>query len=477
VLAFSIAAVCSLSLMIDLYIRCNAIVINQIGIWISSFVEPIYYNDYWYNPGDFVLWEKFLRINNEAFAGGGMYSDLINSVTFFLPIHILTIFCFIIYIVSVSGFQKNAIRINVLAFWGVHSCLIVFAWTGHYLPSIFQVEIPLLGLRRGIFAAAPYVLLASFLSLSSGTSVGAIVALGPIAIQLAQKSGADLNLIGASLLGGAMFGDNLSVISDTTIAAAQTLGSSMKDKFRTNFYLAAPAVVLTVVILLIIGFSNPVAPIAYTPTPISWELIFPYLVVLVLAFLGLDVFLVLVIGIFLAGAIGLWQGNLTWLSFAKASYEGFTSMTEIFLLSLLTGGLAALVEKAGGIQYLLNKIEAKISSAKSAQLGAGLITGLVNLCIANNTVSILISGKVLRPISERFEVPARKMASVIDIFACIVQGLLPYGAQVLLIIGYSKNKINYVDMLSHSYYLGLLFLMVVGSMFWGRSRNVVSSGD
>ena len=318
-------------------------------------------------------------------------------------------------------------------------------------------------------------LLASFLSLSSGTSVGAIVALGPIAIQLAQKSGADLNLIGASLLGGAMFGDNLSVISDTTIAAAQTLGSSMKDKFRTNFYLAAPAVVLTVVILLIIGFSNPVAPIAYTPTPISWELIFPYLVVLVLAFLGLDVFLVLVIGIFLAGAIGLWQGNLTWLSFAKSSYEGFTSMTEIFLLSLLTGGLAALVEKAGGIQYLLNKIEAKISSAKSAQLGAGLITGLVNLCIANNTVSILISGKVLRPISERFEVPARKMASVIDIFACIVQGLLPYGAQVLLIIGYSKNKINYVDMLSHSYYLGLLFLMVVGSMFWGRSRNLVPS--
>lgn len=164
-LSFSIAAICILSLMIDLYIRCNAIVINQIGIWISSFVEPIYYNDYWYNQGDFVLWEKFLRIKNGAHAGGGMHSDIINSVTFFLPIHILTIFCFIIYIVSVSELQENSIRINVLAFWGVHSCLIVFAWTGHYLPSIFQAEIPLMGLRRGIFAAAPYVVLALVLTI------------------------------------------------------------------------------------------------------------------------------------------------------------------------------------------------------------------------------------------------------------------------------------------------------------------------
>lgn len=324
--------------------------------------------------------------------------------------------------------------------------------------------IPVNYIALGIF------ILASFLSLASGTSVGSIVALGPIAIELATKSGADVNLIAASLLTGAMFGDNLSVISDTTIAASQSLGSKMSDKFRTNLWIAAPAFLITIV-LLILNNSEATQVQELAKHDSSFYLLIPYILVIGLAFAGMDVFFVLIIGVVVSGIIGLSNNSMDLLGFAKQSYDGFTSMTEIFLLSLLTGGLAGIIEYAGGIQYLLNKILKTIKSRFSAMLGMGILVSLVDACIANNTIAILITGKVAKPVSEHYACEPRKMASVLDIFACIIQGIIPYGAQVLILMSFGKNKIDYLELISHSYYIWLLLICVLVFIFLNRNKT------
>ncbi len=207
--------------------------------------------------------------------------------------------------------------------------------------------------------------IASFLSFASGTSVGSIVTLGPIVIDLAEKSGSPLGLIGAALLSGAIFGDNLSVISDTTIAATQSMGCDMKDKFRANFKLALPAAIIAIIILVAIGFNQETTAVVMEQKDFNFVLILPYLLVIALSIVGLNVFVVLFSGLLFAGILGMGFGTFGLMDFAKNTYEGFTSMTEIFLLSLLTGGLAALVEKAGGINFFLRNISKIISSKKN----------------------------------------------------------------------------------------------------------------
>ncbi|MEG9328970.1 Na+/H+ antiporter NhaC family protein [Salinimicrobium catena] len=304
------------------------------------------------------------------------------------------------------------------------------------------------------FLYAGVFLLAAFLSFATGTSVGAIVALAAIVSGFAEKSGVSLPVLSASLLGGAMFGDNLSFISDTTIAATQTMGCEMKDKFRQNFKIALPAAILTVVILLFQGMFLQDSPIpeANSANPIK---IIPYLVVITLAILGLNVFSVLFLGILSAGAVGFYYSSFNLLEFANLSYEGFTGMTEIFLLSMLTGGLAALVTKAGGLNYITSLITRKITK-HSAYLKIGGLVGLTNLAIANNTVSIIITGSIAKEIKDRLDLNKIKVASVLDIFACVIQGMLPYGAQVLLLLSYARGKMNYFDLISNAWYLWLL---------------------
>lgn len=313
-------------------------------------------------------------------------------------------------------------------------------------PSMFPV---------GVFV------IASFLSFASGTSVGSIVTLGPIVIELAEKSGSPLGLIGASLLAGSMFGDNLSVISDTTIAATQSLGCDMKDKFKENAKFAFPAAIITLCILVFIGFQTENNQILQNSGDYNLVLIIPYLVVILLSIFGVNVFVSLFSGIILSGIFGLLYGKFDAIGFAKSTYAGFTSMTEIFLLSLLTGGLAALVEHNGGIQYIMKKISSVISNKKSASLGIGGLVGVTNLCIANNTISILISGKIAKEITDTYQLQPKTSASILDIFACYVQGLLPYGAQILILISLSNFKIKYTELLLQSYYLHILLLLTV----------------
>ncbi|MCP2038154.1 Na+/H+ antiporter NhaC family protein [Chryseobacterium sp. HSC-36S06] len=311
--------------------------------------------------------------------------------------------------------------------------------------------------------------MASFLSFASGTSVGSIVTLGPIVIALAEKSDSPLGLIGACLLSGAMFGDNLSLISDTTIAATQSLGCQMKDKFRFNSKIAIPAAFTAIILLTAVGLNQEsTASAANSVKDFNLILILPYILVIVLSLIGLNVFVVLFAGLIFAGLLGLGYGSFDFIGFAKKTYEGFTSMTEIFLLSLLTGGLAALVEKAGGISFLIKNISKIIHSKKTALLGICGLVAVANLCVANNTISIIISGKVAKEINDKYGLRPQQSASVLDIFSCYVQGLIPYGAQILILISLSSFKMDYLELVQYSFYLHILLLFTLISILFGK---------
>ena len=319
-------------------------------------------------------------------------------------------------------------------------------------------------------------LMASFLSVSAGTSVGTIVALTPIVMGFAENTQTDINVVAASLLCGAMFGDNLSFISDTTIAATQSLGCQMKDKFRTNIMIAFPAAVIAAVIFIFLGgnSSSSVLENQASGSPSIW-LIVPYLLVIVLSVLGVNVFLVLIVGVLLSGIIGISTGSLSWLDFANKIYEGFLGMNEIFLLALLTGGLAGIVENMGGITFLLNKAKQMMRGQKSAYFGMGFLVSLIDAAIANNTIAIVLSGKVAKNITEKYNLSPKFSASVLDIFSCIVQGILPYGAQILILIKLSENKVNYLEILQNAWYLYFLLFFVVLSIFiQSRKQNKIS---
>jgi len=301
-------------------------------------------------------------------------------------------------------------------------------------------------------------IIAGFLSVSTGTSVGSIVALAPIVVGFADKSSVDLGILCGALLGGSMFGDNLSVISDTTIAATQSLGCKMSDKFKQNIKIAVPAALFTVALLIFQGFGLKASETETVVYSYSIIKILPYLLVIILSIIGVNVFITLLLGVVFGGVLGVFYGDFTIIESTKIAYTGFTSMTEIFLLSLLTGGLASLVKKNGGIEFILVKIKTLIKNKKTAQFGIATLVSTTNMAIANNTVSIIITGPIAKTINDDYQLDNKKTASILDIFACITQGLLPYGAQVLMILSFSKGKIDYLDLVSNTWYLLLLLI-------------------
>lgn len=305
------------------------------------------------------------------------------------------------------------------------------------------------------FLYAGIFVISAFLSFSTGTSVGAIVALAAIVVSFAEKTDASLPVLSASLLGGAMFGDNLSFISDTTIAATQSLECKMKDKFRQNFRIAFPAAFMTVAVLIYQGSLLDSGNSDFESTNVDFIKIIPYLLVISLAIIGFNVFAVLITGIFAAGAIGIYNDEFDLLGFSSLSYEGFEGMTEIFFLSLLTGGLAAMVTKAGGLNYISRLISGK-TNKRFAYLGLGSLVGMTNVAIANNTVSILVTGSIAKEMKDKMNLSKRRVASVLDIFACIVQGILPYGAQVLLLLSYTAGSMNYLELVGNAWYIWFL---------------------
>lgn len=317
------------------------------------------------------------------------------------------------------------------------------------------------------FVTAGIFLISCFISISTGTSVGTISAVGPIAVGVATKGNLPLPLVLGALVGGAMFGDNLSVISDTTIAATRTQNVAMKDKFRANIKIALPAAIITFVILLVVG--KPEGEVELGDLSYNFILIIPYLFVLITALAGMNVFLVLTSGIVLSGIIGIFTGGLTMMTFAQNIFDGFSGMFEIFLLSLLTGGLSYMVSSNGGIEWLVQKIRGFAKDVKSAEVSIALLTLLTDAATANNTVAIIIDGPVAKEISKDFKVDPRRSASFLDTFSCVMQGIIPYGAQVLIAAGLTKElgalAVSPVQIIPFLWYQALLAVFAIISIF------------
>lgn len=322
-------------------------------------------------------------------------------------------------------------------------------------------------------------ILASVLSLAMGTSMGTISAIGPIALGIGEKTGIPMPILFGALIGGAMFGDNMSVISDTTIAATKTQGAKMSDKLKENFKFALPSALLTILWLTFVKVDA--TPIPYTE--VEWIKIVPYLLVLVLALSGINVFLVLFTGIVAASITGLSLiPEYGVQKLAQGIFDGFKDMQEIFILSLFMGGLGRMMKDAGGIQIIQSSF-AKITRSFGGgvkfqkfwtELSLAASVSLSNLAVANNTVSILICGEFFKEISEKENISAKRSASILDIFSCVIQGIIPYGAQILLASQLSKvSPLELMSNVNYCYILGgvTVLFMIVSNVVKEKASN------
>lgn len=311
------------------------------------------------------------------------------------------------------------------------------------------------------FAVAGLFVIGCFISVSMGTSMGTIAALAPIAVGISEKTGFELSVCIASVVCGAMFGDNLSMISDTTIAAVKTQGCDMKDKFKANFLLVLPAAVLSILIFWImtrnVSYSLE-GDLKYN----LWEVL-PYLIVLAGALAGINVFLVLISGIVISLIVGVAAGNIAVTEMFKVVGDGVTSMYDITVISILVACIVSLVKEAGGIQFILDLIKSRIRGKKGAELGIALLALFVDICTANNTVAIVMTGPIAREISEEYGVDPKRSASLLDMFTSVGQGMIPYGAQLLSAA--TLTGLTPVDILPNLYYPVLMGICGVGAIF------------
>ena len=280
-------------------------------------------------------------------------------------------------------------------------------------------------LLAGIFIAA------CFISLSIGTSVGTIVALTPVAVGLAEKTGIDLPYMVAIVVGGSFFGDNLSFISDTTIASTKTQDCVMRDKFKVNFMIVVPAALIVLGIYIFQGLSLSAAP---QIQEIEWIKVIPYLIVLGTAIAGMNVMSVLLLGIFSTGIIGLFTG-MGFFDWFGAMGTGITGMGELIIITLLAGGMLETIRYNGGIDFIIARLTRHVTGKRGAELSIAALVSVANLCTANNTIAIITTGPIAKDIAKRFHLDRRKTASILDTFSCLIQGIIPYGAQMLIAAG------------------------------------------
>jgi len=315
-------------------------------------------------------------------------------------------------------------------------------------------------LLAGIFIAS------CFISLSIGTSVGTIVALTPVAVGLAQKTGIDLPYMVGIVMGGSFFGDNLSFISDTTIAATKTQDCVMRDKFRVNFMIVIPAAIIVFCIYIFQGLSIAAPP---QTQEIEWIKVIPYLIVLGTAVAGVNVMLVLSLGIISTGVIGI---GTAWFSGTGASTAlfdwfgamgtGITGMGELIIVTLLAGGMLETIRYNGGIDFIIARLTKHVNGKRGAELSIAALVSLANLCTANNTIAIITTGPIAKDIAARFHLDRRKTASILDTFSCLIQGIIPYGAQMLIAAGLAKiSPISIIGNLYYPFLMGICALMAI----------------
>lgn len=315
-------------------------------------------------------------------------------------------------------------------------------------------------LLAGLFLAA------CFVSLSVGTSVGTIVTLVPIAAGVAQQTGCSQAMIVAVVVGGAFFGDNLSFISDTTIVATSSQGCRLSDKFKANILIVLPAAIAILILYIIIGADIKTTAILHEIEPIK---VLPYLTVLIAALSGMNVMIVLALGIGLTGVIGIINGDCDIFGWFSSINTGVISMGELIIVTMLAGGLLALIKENGGIDFIIHTLIRSIKSKRGAEFAIVTLVGIVDMCTANNTVAILTVGGLTKRVSERYGIDPRRAASLLDTASCCVQGIIPYGAQILMAAGLSS--VTPMGILAYLYYPYCLLAMLVLAIIFRYPRR------
>jgi len=362
---------------------------------------------------------------------------------------------------------------------GVMQMLWIFILAGAFAATAKQMGAIDATIRLALTAVPPSFVLSSlflascFISLATGTSVGTIAALVPIAGSMAEQTGASTAMMVAIVVGGAYFGDNLSFISDTTIMATQTQGCEMKDKFRANIWIALPAALICLVLYACMH------AIEIEPKDLGevfYPAIIPYLYIIVAALCGMNVMLVLATATILAGAIGIASGALTPFGWLRAMNDGIMGMSELIIVTLLAAGLMQVIRQAGGIDWLLQLFNSRKGSPRKAELSMAGMVVLTDFCTANNTIAILSVGPLAKQLAQRYGIPAKRAASILDTFSCLAQGIIPYGAQMLIASGLAAvNPLDIIPYLYYPYILGLVALVYIVAPsplpLWGSAKS------
>ena len=362
---------------------------------------------------------------------------------------------------SVDSYSRGATEPNIMLMIWIFVLAGAFAASTKTMGAVDATVALTLRIVPEEFLPAGIFLAACFTSFSVGTSVGTIVALTPIASAMAEQTGGNVAWLVAIVVGGALFGDNLSFISDTTIAATRTQGCNMRDKFRTNLLIVAPAAFITLLIYAIVG-GDYVA--TYTPveSSASWVMMLPYLLVLVTAVAGVNVLCVLVLGIVASGIMGIVGGQISLVDWFVSMGEGIGSMGELIIITMMAGGMLELIRLNGGIDYIISRVTSRITSRRGAELSIASLVIFADVCTANNTVAIISVGGIVREIAQRFGISPRRAASLLDTFSCFVQGLLPYGAQLLMAAGLAAiSPIEIIAYLYYPYIMGACALLAI----------------
>lgn len=354
----------------------------------------------------------------------------------------------------VMQFSQGAANKNVMLMIWIFVLAGAFAQSAKDIGAIDATVNLTLQLLPGNLLLAGFFIAACFISLSIGTSVGTVVALVPVIAGIAEKTGMDMAFMTAIVVGGAFFGDNLSFISDTTIAATRTQGCNMRDKFKVNFRIVLPAALVVLGFYIYRGFGVNVPSETYS---IEWIKVLPYLVVLATAFIGLNVALVLLLGIIATGVVGLCTGSIGFFDWFGSLGSGINGMGELIIITLLAGGMLELIRFNGGVDYIIQVLTRKINGKRGAEMCIAALVSIANFCTANNTIAIITVGPLAKDIATKYGVDKRKSASILDTFSCVVQGVIPYGAQMLMAA--KLASISPLSIIEYLYYpIGILIM-------------------
>ena len=365
-----------------------------------------------------------------------------------------------------SVFAKGAGRENLLLMIWIFILAGAFANSAKQMGSINDMVNLTLAIVPSSAILAGLFLGAAVISLTIGTSVGTIVAMMPIAVGIANQLHEYVPFVAAIVIGGAFFGDNLSFISDTTICATQSQGCKMNDKFRTNIRIALPAAIVVFIAYIFLG--SEIASEAIVGEINFWKVL-PYLVVLIAAIAGVNVLIVLVSGILLTGLVGIINGDYTILSWSNAMGDGIMGMGELIIITMLAGGLLEVIRANGGIKFIMDKVLRHVHSQRTAELSIAFMVSVVDMLTANNTVAIISVAGISKDISVRYHLDNRRVASILDTFSCIMQGIIPYGAQMLM--GAALASVSSVDIIPYLYYPYILAIFAIGNIIFRKSKQ------